>query len=196
LSLKENIEAIKEELSAEEKFLESVIKTESFYKKHKKAIIGALVAVALGIFGSVGYNYYQEQKALKSNDLYLSLLQNPDDANKKKELSSLNPKLYDLFLMQTAMKKADVKELEKLKTVLKDDILKDLVTYQVASLKESGLLEYASSSKAMLKDFARLNSAYLHMQKGDTEKAKEILDNISPTSTLFQVAQSLKHYMK
>jgi len=36
LSLKENIEAIKEELTVEEKFLESVIKTESFYKKNKK----------------------------------------------------------------------------------------------------------------------------------------------------------------
>ena len=194
MSLKENIEAIKEELSAEEKFLESVIKTESFYKKNKKLIISVLIAVLVGVIGSMGYNYIKRQKELKSNEIYLSLLQKPDQA-KKEELQSINPKLYNLYMMQVALKNNDVNELKNLQNSINDPILKDLITYQIASLEKKGLLKYASSDTIM-KDFAKLNAAYLELEKGDHKKADEILNMIAPTSTLYQIVQSLKHYLK
>jgi len=195
LSLKENIEAIKEELTAEEKFLESVIKTESFYKRNKKLIIGVALAVLVGVVGSMGYNYLQEQKALKANELYLSLLQKPD-AKKAEELKSVNYNLYQLYSMQEALKSADINKLKSIKNELKDPILKDLVSYQIASLEEKGLMEYASKPEAILEDFAKIDAAYLALKDGDREKANMILDNISPTSSFYQIAQSLKHYNK
>jgi hypothetical protein len=195
LSLKENIEAIKEELTAEEKFLESVIKTESFYKKNKKLVIGITVAVLVGVFGSMGYNYLKEQKELKSNELYLSLIQKADDA-KKTELKSLNPKLYELYTMQVALKSGDVATLKSLQSSISDPILKDLLTYQIASLEEKGLLKYAKSGDPILKDFANLNAAYIELKNGNHQKAEDILGFISPTSTIYQIAQSLKHYLK
>ena len=195
MSLKENIEAIKEELSAEEKFLESVIKTESFYKKNKKLIIGFAIAVLVGVFGSMGYNYLKEQKSLQANELYMTLLNNPD-ATKAKELQSLNPKLYQLYLIQTAMKTSDIKKLEELKDMVSDPILKDIVTYQVDSMKKSSLLKYASAQGAVFKDFANIQAAYLELEKGDHKKAEDILSFIAPTSTFYQIAQSLKHYLK
>ena len=195
LSLKENIEAIKEELTAEEKFLESVIKTESFYKKNKKLIISVSLAVLVGVIGSMGYNYLKRQKELKSNELYLSLIQKADEA-KKKELKSLNPKLYELYTMQVALKSGDVKTLKSLQSSISDPILKDLLTYQIASLEEKGLLKYAESGDPILKDFANLNAAYIELKNGNHQKAEDILGFISPTSTIYQIAQSLKHYLK
>ena len=195
LSLKENIEVIKEELSAEEKFLESVIKTESFYKKNKKLIIGIALAVVVGVVGSMGYNYLQKQKALKANELYMTLLQNKDSA-KENELKELNKNLYDLYVMQTALKSGDVQKLKSLKSSLKDPILKDMITYQIASLEKKGLMPYIGGNKPIFKDFASLEAAYLAFENKDTKKAKDILSLVSPTSTFYQLAQSLNHYMK
>jgi hypothetical protein len=195
LSLKENIEAIKEELTAEEKFLESVIKTESFYKKNKKLIISIALAVLVGVIGSMGYNYLKEQKRLKSNELYLSLIQKADDS-KKAELKSLNPKLYELYTMQVALKSGDVATLKSLQSSISYPILKDLLTYQIASLEGKELLKYAGNSEAILKDFANLDAAYIELKNNNHQKAQDILSFITPTSTMYQIAQSLKHYLK
>jgi len=195
LSLKENIEVIKEELSAEEKFLESVIKTESFYKKNKKIIIGVSLAVLIGVIGSMGYNYLKEQKAQKANTLYMSLLQKPDHETEAK-LKAINPKLFELYSMREALKKGDVQELKSIKNSTKDPILKDLLTYQVDSLEEKDLLKYVGGNDPILKDFANLEAAYLALEKGDRKKADDILGFITPDSTFYQIAQSLKHYIK
>ncbi len=197
MSLKENIEAIKEELSAEEKFLESVIKTESFYKKNKKFIIGVGLAVFIGVVGSIGYNYIKEQKAKASNEIYLSLLSgNGNKTALEAELKSKNQKLYALYKVQTALKSNDLQSLEKLKPTLKDPILKDLVDYQIASLSGKGLLKYAGQGDVVMKDFAYLTAGYIELEKGNISKADEILNFISPTSPLYRVVQSLKHYQK
>ncbi len=195
MSLKENIEAIKEELTVEEKFLESVIKTESFYKKNKKVIISLLLAVLVGVIGSMGYNYMKEQKELKSNELYLSLIQKTDEA-KIKELKSLNPRLYKLYTMQVALKSGNIKTLKALKNSVSDPILKDLLTYQIASLEKKGLLKYVGSGVPILRDFANLNAAYIELKNGNHQKAEDILGFISPSSATYQMAQGLKHYLK
>ena len=52
MAIKDDIDSIKEELNTQEQFLENIIKSERFFKKYKKIIIGAVV---LGIVGSAGY---------------------------------------------------------------------------------------------------------------------------------------------
>ena len=67
MGLKENINAVKEELSTEEQFLESIIKGERFFKRNKKIIIGGLVLVALGIGGYIINDALKTQKLKESN---------------------------------------------------------------------------------------------------------------------------------
>ena len=52
MAIKDDIDSIKEELNTQEQFLENIIKSERFFKKYKKIIIGAVV---LGIVGAAGY---------------------------------------------------------------------------------------------------------------------------------------------
>ena len=47
MALKEDINDIKQSLSAEEEFLENVIKSEFFIKKHKKLIISIIVILVV-----------------------------------------------------------------------------------------------------------------------------------------------------
>ena len=70
MGLKENINAVKEELSTEEQFLESIIKGERFFKRNKKIIIGGLVLVALGIGGYIINDALKTQKLKESNIAY------------------------------------------------------------------------------------------------------------------------------
>ena len=51
MAIKDDIDSIKEELNTQEQFLENIIKSERFFKKYKKIIIGAL---ALGVIGAAG----------------------------------------------------------------------------------------------------------------------------------------------
>ena len=188
MSLKENIDAIKEELTTEEKFLESVIKGETFFKKNKKLIIAVSIAIVLGVVGSMAYNYLKEQKLQKSNELYMSLLQK-DDASKADELKSINPKLYELYSFQVMLKSDKIDS-----SVVNDKILKDLLSYEKAS--KEGSLEAYTKQDSLLKEFAYIQEAYSYMKKGNVKKADEVLGYVSPVSPLYQMAKSLKHYMK
>lgn len=74
LALKENLDAVKQELGSEEQFLESMIKGERFFKKYKFPIIGGVgLVIALGI----GYAVMTSVNASNleaSNKAYLALL--------------------------------------------------------------------------------------------------------------------------
>jgi len=197
LSLKENIDAIKDELSAEEKFLESVIKTESFYKKNKKLIISLGLAVFLGVAGSMGYNYYKEENLKASNEIYTTLLTTTKDTSTlESQLKSKNPKLWTLYKVQTALKTNDKEALEKLLKTVDDPILKNLVEYQLSSLNKEAFLKYIGQGEAVMKDFAYLDAGYKALEKGDVDKAEDIFGFITPSSPLYRVVQSLRHYTK
>jgi len=196
LSLKENIDAIKEELSAEEKFLESMIKGESFFKRNKKAIIVAVVAIIVGILGSAVYNYQQTKNLKDSNEIYTKLIsKNISDSNLEDELKSKNPKLYSLYKFQTTIKTSDLSKLNSLKESIKDPILKDLLTYQIDSISQKNLLVYVGND-GMLKDFASLQQAYIELKNKNFQKASDVLSFIPTSSPLKQLKDSFKHYQK
>ena len=196
MSLKENINAIKEELSAEEKFLESMIKGENFFKRNKKAIIITAVAILVGIFGSAIYNYQQVKKLKDSNTLYTKLISKSiSDTNLENELKSKNPKLYSLYKFQTIIKTSDLSKLNSLKESIKDPILKDLLTYQIDSISQKNLLAYVGND-GMLKDFASLQQAYIELKNKNFQKASDALSFIQTTSPLKQLKDGFKHYQK
>ena len=192
MSLKENIDAIKDELTTEEKFLESMIKGESFFKKNKKLIILAGGAILVGALSSSLYNYKKEADLKESNVIYTKLLQKSDE-NLENKLKSKNPKLYTLYKFQTEVKTSDVTKLKELNKIIKDPILKDLVDYQIDSLSKKDLMKYVGNNGS-IKEFALLQQAFIEMENKNYEKASEVLEFIPINSSLHQLSSALKHY--
>jgi hypothetical protein len=196
LSLKENIEAVKKELSAEEQFLESVVKAEGFWKKYKKLVIALGVGLVLLALGSAFYKSMKEKSLNASNEAFAILQKNPTDASALETLKSKNPKLYELFLFSSEVKSGDVEKLKSLKSNIKDPILKDLLSYQEASLSSKDLSSYALKQDALLKELATLELVYSLFKEGKGKEARTELSKIPETSRLYQMAQSFKHYLK
>ena len=196
MSLKENIEAVKKELSTEEQFLESVVKAEGFWKKYKKLVMALGVGLVVLALGSAFYKSMKEKSLTASNEAFVTLQKNPTDASALETLKSKNPKLYELFLFSSQIKSTDGAKLQALKANLKDPILKDLVSYQEASVSKKDLSAYAVKQDALLKELATLELVYTFFKEGKSKEAKAELAKIPETSQLHQMAQSFKHYLK
>ena len=103
MSLKENIEMVREELNSEEKFFENAVKAERFVKKYRNAIIGGISAVVVLVVANVLYEADKEATAEAANAAYTTLLQNGENAEARAELKKLNPALYDIWELSRAV---------------------------------------------------------------------------------------------
>jgi len=195
LSLKENIEMVKEELNQEEKMFENAVKTERFVKKYKMPLIGAIVAVIVVIVGNALYKANVMAKVEASNGAYLALLASPTDADARQVLKENNTALFDAWKLQVAMKNTDEKTLASLKAS-KNEVVADLATYELATIKKdkAALNAYAQKSGAVLKDMALLNEAVLLMKEDKIEEAHARLALIDEKSSLKNTAKMLQHY--
>ena len=190
MSLKENIDYIKEELNTEEKFLEKFIKFEQFYKKNKKVILGLAGIFVVGIFAYSINNFIQQQKLEKSNKAYLIVLKNPADSANLSILKNNNKKLYEVYQFQMALKNGN-KDIDS-----GVDFLSDLsIYYKATNGKDINQLnDYSLSSKALLKDVAIFNEAYLLMKDNKIDEAKNRLSLISNESSIKELSNMLLHY--
>lgn len=196
MSIKEDIKAVKEEITAEEQFLETVIKSERFLKKYKKPLIATASVIVSAFLIYAVYNYVKERNFKISNQAYLTLQKNPNDKEALETLKEKNPNLYMVFLFHQALKENSPQALEKVLGALKDENLKDIALYQIASLKadKNALDSYAMRKEAILKDFALLDEGYLLFKEGKIKEGKEKLSMISLSSPLQGLVQSLNHY--
>lgn len=195
MSLKENIEMVKNELNTEEKFFEKAVRTERFVKKYKKPLIGFITVAVLAIGGGSAYNIYAEKKIDQSNAAFNVLMTAPKDQAAQQQLKTLNPKLYDVWFLSQALKSKDQDALRALQSS-KALVVADLATYELAAIQENaeGLDGYAEKSGALLKDLAVMEAAVLLMERGEIASAKAKLSMIDMNSPLYQSAQSLAHY--
>ena len=195
LGTKENIEYIKQELSNEEKFLESVIKLEKFYKKYKKPLIAILAVLMFIVVGYMGYSWKKELDLQASNQAFEKLLANPEDKEALQTLKSTNPKLYRLYLYHRAMQTKDTKIFERL-AASEDPILSDLAKYHLAVLKkdQKALQQYGMQKDTLLKEMALLDEGYLSMKRGQIAQARGELSNVPKESPAYPYALLLKHY--
>jgi hypothetical protein len=186
---------VKDELNAEEKFLENAIKTERFFNKYKTQLIGLAVVVVLAVSVNVAYNYMKNSNTQAANAALLTLESHSDDKEALAVLKDKNPDLYDLYIYSTAVKNNDVKALETLKSS-KASAVSDLASYQLASLNSdlNGLNTYANGEDAIQKDMALIQSAVLLMEKNKIDEANRKLASISSNSPVYGVAKSLMHY--
>ena len=189
LSLKENMNIIKEEIGAEEQFLESIIKGERFYKKYKREILVLVVVVILAAIGYVGYGISKDRNLKISNEAYETLNKSPNDKEALATLKDKNPSLYKVYLFEEAVKNNNIGKLEELSKDKSSELLSDLSLYQVEQLKNSKIV-----NSKLLNGFSLLEEGFDLLKEGKITEAKLKFAQIDSNSPLFKIVKNLEHY--
>ncbi|MFK5881531.1 MAG: hypothetical protein QM482_04905 [Sulfurospirillum sp.] len=189
MSLKENINSIKEEIGAEEQFLESIIKGERFYKKYKRQIQVSVVAIILFAIGYTGYGILKDRNLRISNEAYETLSKAPNNKDALATLKDKNPSLYKVFLFKEAIKTNNIEKLETLSKDKDSELLSDLSLYQIAQLKNSKVV-----NSKLLKGFSLLEEGFDLLKNGKITEAKLKFAQIDPNSPLSKIVKNLEHY--
>lgn len=194
MSLEQNIQKLKDEAVAEEKFLESFLRVEKFWKNFKTPIIIALVVF---VFGSAGYfasQWFVEMQKKEHFALYESLLAEPENEQKLLALKQSGSPLYELFLLKRASVANDVAALEQLSGG-QESFLAMLARYQAASLKgDLQALNSLHDVDVMLAEMTLLQRAYLLLKTDAIAEAHSLLGKIPLDSPLHGIAQFFVHY--
>ena len=192
MSLKENIDMVKEELNSEEKFFEKAVITEKFVKKYKNVMIGSLVAVVLIVGANMAYEANKQSKIDAANEALSELVKDAKNASASSQLKALSPNLYDVWAFSQAVVNKDLASMKELKNS-KAIMVSDLATYELAQ-DSSSLSSYALEHGAVYKDLALVQSAIILMNDKKIQKAHEELSKIGLDSPLSKVASALLHY--
>lgn len=189
MGLKENIKAVKEEISTEEQFLEGMIKSERFFNRNKKYIISALVLLALGAGGYAINDVMASQRLKVSNAAYQALLKDANDTAALETLKAKNPKLYAMYTFETALAKGDIEALTQVSLSKDNLILADLATYQLSQLDAN-----KSPKGELLSGMVLLQEGYELLKEKKVEEARLKFAQIETNSPLKQIAKNLEHY--
>lgn len=182
MAIKEDFQAIKQEIGAQEQFLENIIKSERFYKKYKLPIIVIIVAIIVfAIWYSID-DVVKQKKLISTNTSYALLKKNNNNEELKKSLKDANIKLYDTFLYELAKEQKNVDELKKLLNSSIDPLLKDIINYQLKNKSE------------LLANIQTLLKGYEQLKQGKKEEANVTFSKISLTSQLQEIVKQLNHY--
>ncbi len=195
MSLKENMQALKDELNSEEKFFENAVRTERFIKKYQKPMIASVIILLVGLGGYMGYEAYSNAKIEQANAALSTLLMNPSDPKALKELADNGGPLYDVYTLSKALKEKDVKALNSLRSSTSLEV-SDIATYESAALSNDiqGLESYSKKQGSLYQELAMVELAVAAIQKGDTASANRSLSMIHEESPLYPMAQTLSHY--
>lgn len=195
MSLKNDIDMVKEELNSEEKFFEKAVVTEKFVKKYKKIIIGSVIGVAFFVAGDIAYNISQANRIDSANEALLELQENANNEATLARLNSLSPALHDVWLYSQAVVSGDMQTLGNLESS-KAQLISDLASYEVAQQTKNltKLEDYASKQDAIYGDLAQIQSAIILMSINKIDEAHEKLSMINIQSPLSKVAKALMHY--
>ncbi len=186
MSIKDDVNYVKKELSGDEKILESAFKIEEIYKKYKLLIWTLAIALLLFFVGKVAMEAMHEKKLDEANSAFLTLQENAEDKDALSELKEKNPALFEFFSYAQAVKKQDSKALATLMHS-KNEVIADSSKYISATL------EGKSTDSKLYKEMALFQAAYLAIKAGDTQTAKEKLELIGEGSSLSTLALLLKH---
>ena len=190
MSIKENVDYVKTGLSSEEKFLESFVKSERFFKKYKTLIFAFVIIIIVGIIGFFIKENLAQSNKLKANIAFNQVLENSNNAQALATLKDKNPQLYDIALYLQAKKEAKVAQISV-------PLLKELSKYQTA-LADKNIAELDNLSMQndfLLKEFAIFNKALFLTNEGKFNEAKTTLALIPQTSKAFELAKLLNHYL-
>lgn len=190
MSIKENVDYVKTELSSEEKFLENFVKGERFFKKYKTLIFGFIAVIFIGIVAIFVKNNIDESNKFEANIAFNKVLENSNDSQALADLKEKSPQLYDIAIFLQAKN-------ESKQTDINVPLLKELSKYQTALANKSiSELDNLSMQKDfLLKEFAIFNKALLLTNEGKFNEAKTSLALIPETSKAHELAKLLNHYL-
>ena len=186
MSLKDDVNFVKKELSGDEKVLESAFKLETMYKKHKLKIWALLIALVISFGGRAAMESIRESKLATANEAFLALKIKADDTQALTILKENNPALFELFSYAQAVKKQDIKTLEAL-SKSKNTVIADASGYTASVLNKKPV------DSVLYKEMALFEEAYLAIQSADTKTAKAKLEEIDGRSPLAVLTEFLKH---
>ena len=190
MSLKENVEFVKKELDSEEKFLESFVKVERFYKKNKKILLAGVVALVVGVSGYSIKNYVNAQNKAQSNIAFTQFLNDNNNEAALATLKDTNTRLYNVALYIKSKNSPTT-------DMVNDKYLGTLVAYKKA-IEEKNIdqLNTLSMQKDfLLKEFALFNKALILTQEGEYSQAKQTLQLIQKDSQVSDLVALLNHYL-
>ena len=175
MSIKDNVDYVKNEFTSEEKFIENFVKSERFFKKYKNFIIAFFVILVVGSIGYVIKNTIAESNKLDSNIALNKYLETKDE-NALKTLKDKNENLYNIALLLNAKKENKILEVNL-------PILKELSKYQVAVENKdlNELNNLSVQNDFLLKEFAIFNKALILTNNGKFDEARSLLKQIPQT---------------
>jgi hypothetical protein len=182
LAIKDDIDSIKRDLSAEEQFLENAIKGERFIKKYKKLFA---LAVAVAIIASIGYyanGYLEKLKSRAANAAYAKLIENPSDEAAKTELKNKDISLYALFAFKQSLENNDTQTLSALANEPIDPLLKEIIKSQIGD------------SGQILSNYQSILKSYELIKNDKIVEARAELKKIPLNSPLQPLVKNLEHY--
>jgi len=187
VSIKDDVKYVKKELSADEQVLESALKLETLYNKHKRKIWTLLALIVLLFAGKNIYDAVQDSRINSANEALLTLQKDPKSSEALSTLQSNNPALYELYSYAEAVKSKDTKRLNEL-VKSKNSLIADVSQYT------SQVLASKSSDSTYYKEMSLIEDAYLALKEGKSKVAKEKLELIDARSPVAPIADLLKHY--
>ena len=183
MAIKEDLTQIKQEIGAQEQFLESMIKGERFFRKYKKFMIIAIIVAVIAIIGFYSNKIINDNRIEDANLAYSKLILNPNDANALSILKEKEPNLYALFSLQQKIDKNDTNGIREIANLKVNPIVKDIILSQNGNANNQILSEYST----LLKGFELL-------KQNKIKEANDEFNKISLDSQLQTLVKNLKHY--
>ncbi|BCX79774.1 hypothetical protein [Campylobacter sp. 19-13652] len=183
MAIKDDLNVIKQELNAQEQFLENAIKTERFFKKYSKIFIIILVLIIAWAGYRYTSDYLNSKKLQTANKAYAALLLNPNDNEAKSILRADAPSLLAILEFKELSKNGDIEGIKKLANEKIDPLLAKIFLASIGEKSEGILADYNSALEA----FAML-------KEGEVKQADEIFAKIPTNSDLNNLIKNLKHY--
>ena len=183
MAIKEDLTQIKQEIGAQEQFLESMIKGERFFRKYKKFMIIAIIVAVIAIIGFYSNKIINDNRIEDANLAYSKLILNPNDTNALSILKEKEPNLYALFSLQQKLDKNETNGISELANLTVNPIVKDIILSQNGNANNQILSEYS----ILLKGFELL-------KQNKIKEANDEFNKISLDSQLQTLVKNLKHY--
>ena len=187
MSIKDDVNYLKNELNNEEKLLENFVKLERFFKKYKKIIYVLILLAIITPIAIFTKNKINQSNLYKANIALNNYLEQGDESSLE-YLKNKNQSLYEVALFLTAKK-----ELSEIN--ISSKYLKELLEYQIAAkeMNFDKLDALRKNDDFLIKDYAILHEAIILVNQEEYEKAKAILEEINQDSKVYELAILLKH---
>lgn len=181
LALKDDIQGVSKELNSQEQFLESIIKSERFFKKHKKSIFSFVIFILIvfGLFFSI--KTYKNANFEAASEAYTRLINNQQNPQDLEILKSKNPTLFSVYEFQ--INRTNKEKLEEiLKNPATDQIIKKIIEFELGKNGD------------FMGDYNALMNGFKLLQQNKIDAANLEFAKISKESGLQGLANNLKHY--